>query len=725
MACGAVGAAVVSLAWGYGAVAIGFVVLAAAPFAIERTPAPWRLRGARLGNYAVAIALAWILSDLWHPLGRGEGAIANFVFVVLCVGGLLGFFSLFRMSYGHTLQWCLAHKGVYLSMPVVLVIIGLSVWRGFGWVFAPVPAVAEAVGIGDERVRQSSFWHWGMHTFPGLGTEFMPDLDEGSYLYMPTTMPHASIGEALDVLQYQDKAIAGIPEVASVVGKIGRVDSSLDPAPVSMIETVVNYHPEYRQDEHGRTQTFAFDPETGDFLRGEDGRLIADPEGKPYRMWREHIRSEDDIWEAIVDAADVPGTTSAPKLQPIKARLVMLQSGMRAPMGVKVKGPDLETIEAVGLRIEQFLREVPGVAPSAVYADRIVGKPYLEIDIDREAIARYGLHIRSVQDVVEVAIGGRAITQTVEGRERFAVRVRYARELRDQVESMRRILVPASDGTQIPLEQLATIRYVRGPMAIKSEDTFLVGYVLFDKQEGFAEVDVVESAQTYLSAKIASGEFQIPAGVSYTFAGNYENQLHAQRTLNIVLPLSLALIFVLLYMQFRSAVTTSFVFTGILVAWSGGFLLLWLYGQPWFLDGTVFGHGLRDIFQIHPVNLSVAIWVGFLALFGIASDDGVVIATYLDQSFARNRPTTVDEIRAATLEAGKRRIRPCLMTSATTILALLPVLTSSGRGADIMIPMAIPAFGGMLISLISLFIVPVLYCWREELKLRAMARWNP
>ncbi len=510
-----------------------------------------------------------------------------------------------------------------------------------------------------------------------------------------------------------------------MVGKIGRVDSSLDPAPVSMIETVVNYHPEYRQDEHGRTQTFAFDPETGDFLRGEDGRLIADPEGKPYRMWREHIRSEDDIWEAIVDAADVPGTTSAPKLQPIKARLVMLQSGMRAPMGVKVKGPDLETIEAVGLRIEQFLREVPGVAPSAVYADRIVGKPYLEIDIDREAIARYGLHIRSVQDVVEVAIGGRAITQTVEGRERFAVRVRYARELRDQVESMRRILVPASDGTQIPLEQLATIRYVRGPMAIKSEDTFLVGYVLFDKQEGFAEVDVVESAQTYLSAKIASGEFQIPAGVSYTFAGNYENQLHAQRTLNIVLPLSLALIFVLLYMQFRSAVTTSFVFTGILVAWSGGFLLLWLYGQPWFLDGTVFGHGLRDIFQIHPVNLSVAIWVGFLALFGIASDDGVVIATYLDQSFARNRPTTVDEIRAATLEAGKRRIRPCLMTSATTILALLPVLTSSGRGADIMIPMAIPAFGGMLISLISLFIVPVLYCWREELKLRAMARWNP
>jgi Cu(I)/Ag(I) efflux system membrane protein CusA/SilA len=254
---------------------------------------------------------------------------------------------------------------------------------------------------------------------------------------------------------------------------------------------------------------------------------------------------------------------------------------------------------------------------------------------------------------------------------------------------------------------------------IKTEDTFLTSYVIFDKEPGLAEVDVVELCQDYLQEKIDTGEFVLPAGVSYTFAGSYQNQVRATKTLAVVLPLALFLIFLILYFQFRAVSTTLMVFSGVFVAWSGGFIMIWLYGTPWFLDFDVFGVHMRELFSVRPLNLSVAVWVGFLALFGIATDDGVVIATYLRQSFEKRQPKTVNEIREAVVIAGKRRCRPCLMTSATTILALLPVLTSSGRGADVMIPMAIPSFGGMCVVLISMFMVPTLFCWVQECQLKA------
>ena len=434
------------------------------------------------------------------------------------------------------------------------------------------------------------------------------------------------------------------------------------------------------------------------------------------------IKKPDDIWSAILKATEITGTTSAPRLQPIAARIVMLQSGMRAPMGVKVKGPDLEVIEKVGIQIERYLKEVPSVEPLTVIADRIIGKPYLEIDIDRQAIARYGIKLKQVQDVIEVAIGGKQITTTVEGRERYPVRVRYMRELRDNIEALGRILVPAPDGSQIPITQLAKINYVRGPQVIKSEDTFLVGYVVFDKKTGYAEVDVVEQAQEYLNRKMESGEFELPAGVNFTFAGSYENQIRAQKKLMVVLPAALFIIFMILYLQFKSAPTTALVFSGIVVCWAGGFMMIWSYAQPWFLNFSIFGVDMRELFQVHTINLSVAVWVGFLALFGIATDNGVIMATYLDQTFTRRTPSSVRDIREATIEAGERRIRPCLMTTATTILALIPVLTSTGRGSDVMVPMAIPSFGGMTINIITLFLVPVLYCAIKEFKLKAGSR---
>ena len=660
-----------------------------------------------IANILAVIIVGIILTSHWLPLGPVKGMVRNLIFVTLLIGGLLLFFRIFQKFYGHILAWCLEHKILFLTIPVLLVIFGGVIWMGFAKVFFFVP----------QQLRANTVWSKAAHAFPGLGKEFMPPLDEGSYLYMPTTMPHASIGECLDVLQKQDAAFASIPEIESAVGKIGRVDSPLDPAPISMIETIINYKPEYIIDKDGHQVRFKYDRKTNQFVRNENGELIPDPEGRPYRQWRDHIKSPDDIWDEIVKAGQIPGTTSAPKLQPIAARIVMLQSGMRAPMGVKVKGPDLDTIEQVGLQIERFLKEVPGVEPSTVIADRIVGKPYLEIDIDRQAIARYEVTIGQVQDVIEVAIGGRRVTTTVEGHERYPVRIRYMRELRDSIETLGKILIPASDGAQIPLIQLAEIRYVRGPQAIKSEDTFLIGYVVFDKKPGYAEVDVVEQCQRYLQEKIAAGEFVVPEGVNYTFSGTYENQIRAQKTLSVVLPLALLIIFLILYLQFHSVLTSLLIFSGIVVAWSGGFLMIWLYAQPWFLDFDVFGVNMRDLFQMNPINLSVAIWVGFLALFGIASDDGVVMCTYLKQSFQGNTPASVDQIRQMVIRAGMRRIRPCLMTTATTILALIPVLTSTGRGSDIMVPMAIPSFGGMTIEVLTMLVVPVLYSWIREIKI--------
>lgn len=659
---------------------------------------------------AIAIVLVGlILANHWLPLGPEKGEVRNFLFVALLIGSLLLFFRVFQMLYTRILSLCLAHKVLFLSIPTALLVLAAMIWLGFAKVFFFVP----------QQARSNSYWSAAAHKFPGLGREFMPPLDEGSFLYMPTTMPHASIGECLDVLQKQDVAFGSIPEIDSVVGKIGRVDSPLDPAPISMIETVINYKPEYIIDKDGNRIRFKYDSKMGQFIRDENGELISDPQGRPFRQWRDHIKSPDDIWDEILKAGRIPGTTSAPKLQPIATRIIMLQSGMRAPMGVKVKGPDLETIERVGLEIERFLKEVPSVEPLTVIADRIVGKPYLEIDIDREAIARYGVSIGQVQDVIEVAVGGKRITTTVEGRERYPVRVRYMRELRDQIETLGKILVPAAGGAQIPLIQLAKINYVRGPQAIKSEDTFLVGYVVFDMRPGYAEVDVVEQCQQYLKEKIDAGQFVLPAGVSYTFAGSYENQVRAQKTLTLVVPLALFIIFIILYFQFRTVPTSLLVFSGIIVAWAGGFFMIWLYAQPWFLDFSVFGVNMRNLFQVHPINLSVAIWVGFLALFGIASDDGVVMCTYLKQSFQNKTPSSIEQTRQMVIRAGMRRIRPCLMTTATTILALIPVLTSTGRGSDIMVPMAIPSFGGMTIEILTMLVVPVLYSWIEENRVKS------
>jgi Cu(I)/Ag(I) efflux system membrane protein CusA/SilA len=387
---------------------------------------------------------------------------------------------------------------------------------------------------------------------------------------------------------------------------------------------------------------------------------------------------------------------------------------MRAPMGIKVRGADLATIEAFGLELEKHLKEVDGVKDAAVFADRIVGKPYLLLDINRETIARYGLTIEQVQRHIQAAIGGMTMTSTVEGRERYAIRIRYPRELRNDPEMLKQIYIPTATGQQIPLGQLVEIKYEQGAQSIKSEDGFLIGFVLFDKENGESEVEVVNRAQQYLTQQIEEGNLEVPAGINYRFAGSYEQQVRANKRLNLVVPIALAIIFLILYFQFKSVTISLMVFTGVFIAFAGGFIMIGLYDTDWFLNFDFFGKNMRDLFQIQTVNLSVAVWVGFLALFGIATDDGVLVATFLKDSFQKNEPQSISEIRDAVVAGGLRRVRPAMMTTATTILALLPVLASTGRGSDIMLPMAIPSFGGMTLQMITMFTVPVLYSlWKE------------
>jgi len=617
-------------------------------------------------------------------------------------------------------------------LPAFTLLFGILAWQGVDKIFGVVPDGYEKIGW--KSVRQTALWQGAVKTFPGTGKEFMPSLNEGSYLLMPTSMPHSSIEKNLEYIETLDKRLSVIPEVEVAVGKWGRVNSALDPAPVQMFENTINYRSEYILDENGHRMRFKTDKDDNYLLRNGSkynpekeafrivpaDSLIPDEKGEFFRQWRSQIKKPNDIWNEIVKVTNIPGLTSAPKLQPIETRLVMLSTGMRAPMGLKVYGPDLESIEQAGMMFEKVLKEVPSVKASSVFYDRAVGAPYLEIKLNRDAMARYGMSISDVQEILQVAVGGMSLSNSVEGRERFPIRVRYARELRDNPDDIKRILIPSMNGVQVPLGEIADIDYTRGAQMIRSENTFLVGYVIFDMLEGKAEVDVVEDAAKSIQAKISAGGIKIPPGVSYKFAGNYEQQIRATKRLSIVIPISLILILLLLYFQFRT-VTASFIhFSGVFVAFAGGFIMLWLYGQGWFMNFSVAGINLRDMFQMHTINLSVAVWVGFIALFGIATNDGVIMGTYIHQVFEQRHPTTVHEVREAVVAAGLKRVRPAMMTTAVAVIALLPVLTSTGKGADIMVPMAIPTFGGMIIQVMTVFVVPMFQAmWRERAVVRA------
>lgn len=642
-------------------------------------------------NIGIALVVAtYFLAEEWLPMGPQKGIIVNLLFVTGCIAIILALLWLLVIYYERILLWCLNNRWKFMLLPIATILCGILIWKR-------------------------------------IGQEFMPSLNEGSFLLMPTSMPHTGIEQNLNYIEALDKRLAAIPEVETAIGKWGRVNSALDPAPAQMFENTINYRPEYILNEDGKRERFkvnrkgeyllrnggTYNPADGFRLIPADS-LIPDRKGDYFRQWRPEIKNTDDIWQQIVNVTHLPGLTSAPKLQPIEARLVMLSTGMRAPMGLKIYGPDLETIEQSGKAIEQALKDVPSVIPSSVFYDRAVGAPYLEIKLNRDNMARYGVNVEDLQEILSAAVGGMILTKTIEGRERFPVRLRYARELRDNPEALSMLLVPTATGAQIPLKELADIEYARGAQMIQSENTFLVGYVIFDKKQGKAEVDVVKEATKVIEGKIQNGELKLTKGVSYKFAGNYEQQERATARLMIVVPLALLIVLLVLYFQFKTLTASLIHFSGVFVAFAGGFILLWLYGQDWFMNFSLAGVNMRDLFQMHTINLSVAVWVGFIALFGVATDDGVLMGTYIHHVFLEKDPQTRHAIREAVVTAGLKRVRPAAMTTATTLIALLPVLTSTGKGADIMVPMAIPTFGGMLIQSMTMFVVPVFQCWWRE-----------
>lgn len=561
--------------------------------------------------------------------------------------------------YEKILRWCLNHRTTFLLIPAAVLftslafilpkdIIALVVF--FGIVSATlifilpkkIKSVLALILVG----ALSLGWFWFA---PRIGREFFPPFDEGSILFMPVMRPSVSLTEAIRVIQIQDKIINSFPEVEMVVGKVGRAESATDPAPVEMFETIITL--------------------------------------KPKNQWRKGITKEKLIQEMNA-ALQIPGVSNI-WTQPIVNRIDMLATGIRTSVGVKVFGPDLQKIEEIATEVENVVKTIPGAVD--LYSEKIVGKPYIEFKIKRDQIARYGISIREVQDVIEMAIGGENLTTTVEGRERYPVRVRYARELRDNIDALRRVLVSTKDGAQIPISQLVDIYFVTGPAMINSENGLLRAYVLMNVR-GRDMVGFVEEA-----SKIVAERVKLPQGYFLQWSGQFENQVRAKKKIAILLPVSLLINFMLIYMNFRSITKSIFIFIAIPVTLAGG---VWLLAFSGF-------------------NFSVAVWVGFIALFGIAVDDGVLMTTYLDDVFRerRDKIKTQKDVIEATVYAGLGRIRPAFLTTITTIAALLPIMFLKGTGAEVMQPMAIPSIGGMTIEMITWFIVPCLYSWREERRL--------
>ncbi|MBI3823417.1 MAG: efflux RND transporter permease subunit, partial [Planctomycetes bacterium] len=587
-------------------------------------------------------------------------------------------YAMFRPLFG----WTLNHKKLFMVLPTSMVMLGLLVWLGFGKVAYPVEAGLKAVGVDP---TETGAWSRMKKVFPGIGREFMPPLDEGSLLYMPSLLPSASLSQGQDIISRQNKAIQEVPEVESVVGKVGRSESALDPAPTSMIETIIILKPEI----HWR------------MVRQERWHSGVSWLSWCNRIWPEERRiTKDELMKKLQEKTAIPGVLPT-WLQPIQTRIVMLQTGFRAMMGVKIYGADVKEIERIGLQMEKILRKVPGATD--VVADRIVGRPYIQYDIDRVAIARYGVKIQDVQDIIEIAVGGENITTTVEGRERYPIRVRYPRELRERFDDLERILVPTSTGAQVPIGMVAKISYVIGPQELKSENGLLVGYVTMNTRDR-DEVSVVEDAEALLQAEkarsdalIKAGKHEeatlvVPPGYYWKWSGQFENQQRATQQLSWMVPLVLFGMFVMLYMGLGRWWLALIVWFCILVSAAGGFAMLLWYGS----------------------NLSVAVWVGFIALFGVADDAAVVILSFLEDTFKEAKPRNVGAIRGLVIEASLKRVRPLLMSTATTVIGLFPIFLLSGRGSDVMQPMAIPCVGGMGVQLIAFLLAPCLYCMVKE-----------
>jgi Cu(I)/Ag(I) efflux system membrane protein CusA/SilA len=556
--------------------------------------------------------------------------------------------------YEPVLRFLLAHKFSFAAVPLAILFLGGGAWFGLPALLYPVEQIARSVGVEPNSLPGYVDLK---HRFPGLRSDDWIALDEGTWFYMPTLYPAASFSQGVEVLQTQDALIHEIPEIENVLGKIGRVESALDPAPGVMIETYVML--------------------------------------KPEANWRPGVTIES-IWEQINGVATLPGVTPAAPLQPIEGRVVMLQSGIKAPMAIRVYGDNLNGLAEAARQVAEQLRKIPHVNGATVNPDIVLGMPYVEFEVDREAAARYEMSTMAVNQIIETALGGMNLTTTVEGRERYPIRIRYQRNLRERIDDLPRLPVVTETGEVIPLETLTKMKTTWGPGMISSEDARLVAHIAFAPSGMAGDLETVAAVESHLRQAQTEGSLTMPAGYALLPVGSFQNQIEANQRLALIIPIVILVDLLIIYLNFRNLALALIIFSQIPIAIAGGMIGLGLYG----------------------IEMNTAIWIGLIALIGIAEDDGVVIATYMEQIFQRRPMRTVQDLRNATVEAGRRRIRPCLMTAFTTFAALLPVMLATGRGADVARAMALPVFFGMFVELISLFVVPVFYCGYMEARLQ-------
>jgi len=528
-----------------------------------------------------------------------------------------------RENYGSALIWSLVHKRTIVIVSILTLLVG----GGLGLV---------------------------------MKQEFMPPLNEGDLLFMPVLLPGASLTQVMEIMQKQNIIIKNeFPEVERVVGKLGRAETSTDPAPITMIETIINL--------------------------------------KDKKHWRRGMTREKLIQEIQVKTK-IPGVSPI-MTQPIRNRIDMLATGIQTPVGIKVFGPDLKEIEKIGIHLEEIVSKVEGaIAP---YAERVGGRPYFEMEINREQAARYGIHVQDIQDLIMSGVGGMNITQTVEGRERYPIRVRYLRELRDSEESLKRIFVPTRwrwrkgpKPAQIPLAQLVKFQKVPGPAMILAENTMPYARVFINVDQGkVGLVDFVERAQKQVREHIEQNKLKIPSGYFISWSGQFESEMESRKKLVPSMFFALAVILLLLFLAFKDGKVLAILAAVLPISLTGGIILLFLLN----------------------FRFSTAVWVGFIALFGVATDNAVVLLSTLENVFKQRIPQTIQDVRKTVVDAALLRVRPAMMTTMTTIIALVPVMLATGSGSEIMRPMAAPTMGGLVTAtLANLILVPVLYSWIKE-----------
>ncbi|MBU1696246.1 MAG: efflux RND transporter permease subunit, partial [Proteobacteria bacterium] len=539
-----------------------------------------------------------------------------------------------------------------------------------------------------------------------VGSEFMPPLNEGDLLYMPTTLPGISITKAKELLQQTDKIIQRFPEVKTTMGKIGRAETSTDPAPLSMIETVIVLRPQVEYETIEKNRFFSAwpgwvkKPLTWIWPEKIHGKILHEWRKKKnelfFSSWPSFLKTPlswvmpeeryitiKELTDDLNQAVRFPGLTNAWTM-PIKTRIDMLSTGIKTPVGIKIMGPDLETLAQIGETIEATLRSHPGTL--SAFSERVTGGNYLDFIINRKNIARYGLLVQDVQDIIQTAIGGMNVTYTIEGLERYPVNLRYNREFRDNIDMIKRVMVPTPAGEQVPLTHLADISIHKGPAGIKSENSKRTAWVYID----IKDIDVgtyVKGAKKLIDKKIT-----LPAGYSIIWSGQYEYMEKARKTLNVIIPATLLVIFILLYIHFSNIIEVIIVMVSLPFALLGGIWLIYL------LD----------------YNLSVAVGVGFIALAGLATETGIVMLVYLDEVFTRKKSlkemNSSTDLHESIIEGAVERVRPLIMTVATTLIGLLPVMYGSGAGSQIMKRIAAPMVGGLISSTImTLIIIPVIY----------------